>query len=46
LRIEETEDYQGAVKRAAAETGLSGETFPSVCPYSIEQILDEEFLPN
>jgi hypothetical protein len=46
LRIEEAETYQGAVKRAAAETGLSRETFPSVCPYSIEQILDEEFLPN
>ena len=46
LRIEEAENYQGAVKRAAAETGLRRETLPSVCPYSIEQILDEEFLPN
>ena len=46
LRIEEAENYQGAVKRAAAETGLGRETFPSACPYPIEQILDEEFLPS
>jgi len=46
LRIEETENYQGAVKRAAAETGLGRGQFPPVSPYSIEQILDEEFLPN
>ena len=46
LRIEETENYQGGVKRAAAESGLRRDAFPSVCPYSIEQILDEEFLPN
>ncbi|OFV87560.1 MAG: hypothetical protein A3J75_08035 [Acidobacteria bacterium RBG_16_68_9] len=46
LRSEEAENYDGALKRAAAETGLGRKTFPSVCPYSIEQILDEEFLPN
>jgi hypothetical protein len=46
LQTEETENYQGAVKRSAAETGLATEDFPSVCPYSIEQILDEEFLPS
>jgi hypothetical protein len=46
LRSEEAENYQGAVKRAAAETGLDRATFPSASPYSVEQILDEEFLPN
>ncbi len=46
VRIEEAETYRGAVKRAAAETGLNREAFPSACPYSIEQILDEDFLPN
>lgn len=46
LLIEATENYQGAVKRAAAETGLGKSTFPSECPFSIEQILDEEFLPD
>ena len=46
LRIEAAENYQGAVKRAAAEMGPNRDTFPSVCPYSIEQVLDEEFLPS
>jgi hypothetical protein len=38
--------YQGAVKRAAVETGLPPSTFPHACPFSIEQALDTEFLPD
>jgi hypothetical protein len=29
----------------ADQTGLDLETFPEVCPWTIEQILDEGFLP-
>ncbi len=41
-----TESYHGAIKRAAAETGLPDSTFPKVCPYTLEQILDEDFYPG
>ena len=38
------EHYRDGVKRAAAETGLRIGAFPERCPFSIDQILDEEFL--
>ena len=31
--------YGKAVERAAAETGLTPEKFPRVCPYSIDSLL-------
>ncbi len=39
--------YTGAVKRAAAETGLRRNAFPAALPYSLERILgdDEEAGP-
>ena len=37
--------YSKAVVRAAAETGLSIMTFPTVCAYSTDQVLDLDFLP-
>ena len=37
--------YTDAVKKAAAETGLDKRTFPVQCPWSADQILDEEFWP-
>ncbi len=39
------DNYARAVKRAAAETGLASERFPATCPYGVEQVLDEDFLP-
>ena len=39
------DDYVRAVKRAAAETGLAADRFPPACPYRVDQILDEDFLP-
>jgi hypothetical protein len=39
------DNYARAVKRAAAETGLGSDRFPATCPYRIEQVLDEDFLP-
>lgn len=38
--------YPSAVKLAAAETRLPRTTFPSQCPYSPTQILDDEFFPS
>jgi len=38
-------NYDQAVKLAAAETGLRKEAFPPSCPYRVEQLLDDDFLP-
>jgi hypothetical protein len=37
--------YGKARKRAIGKTKLSPETFPDHCPFSLEQLLDFEFLP-
>jgi hypothetical protein len=39
------EEYAIAREKAAAETGLRAGTFPKTCPYSIDQVLDPDFLP-
>ncbi len=36
--------YRKAVERAAAETGLPGETFPGTCPYALDQLLSADLL--
>ena len=38
--------YKVARIKAAGETGLSEKTFPELCPYTPEQILSEDFLPE
>lgn len=38
--------YQDARKEAAAETGLSLDTFPLEFPFSIEETLNPDFLPD
>ena len=38
--------YPDAVKIAVRETKLVAEVFPSDCPYTIIQLLDESFFPN
>ncbi len=38
--------YSDAVEQASAETGLSVETFPQVCPYTSAEVLDSKFLPE
>jgi len=38
--------YGGALIGASAETGLSKSTFPSVCPWSFEQMMDSNFWPE
>lgn len=37
--------YPKAVKKAAWETGLKADKFPAACPWTIEQMMDEEFWP-
>jgi len=38
--------YSLAVKAAMKETNLPLKTFPTICPYSVEQLLDEAFYPG
>ncbi|MFO7639964.1 MAG: DUF29 domain-containing protein [Candidatus Competibacteraceae bacterium] len=38
--------YEDARFAASDETGLLVSAFPELCPYTLEQILDGEFLPN
>jgi hypothetical protein len=40
------EAYEDAYPQAADETGLPIEIFPSECLYTIEQVLDNDFLPD
>lgn len=35
--------YTKAVERAATETGLAADAFPSACPYTVEQLLSSDF---
>jgi hypothetical protein len=38
--------YRGARRGAVAETGLPATAFPESCPYTVDQILDPDFLPG
>jgi len=38
--------YPRAVKRTTLETSLIEETFPTECPFRLEDILNESFWPN
>jgi hypothetical protein len=38
-------NYDDAVHLAVVETGLPLGSFPTECPFTVEQILDPEFLP-
>ncbi|WP_295589897.1 DUF29 domain-containing protein [uncultured Lamprocystis sp.] len=38
--------YGNVRKNAMRETGLPLQTFPETCPFSIAQLLDEEFWPQ
>lgn len=40
------EEYSYAVPQAADETGLPEDVFPSDCPFTIEQVLDPDWLPE
>jgi hypothetical protein len=38
--------YRDARKEAAAETGIALAVFPAECPFTMEQALDDSFLPG
>lgn len=40
------EEYVPARLKASGETGLPLDALPETCPYTVEQILDPEFLPG
>lgn len=40
------ESYQRAVKQAEAEIGLPQAEFPAECPFSIAEVLSDDFLPE
>jgi hypothetical protein len=40
------DEYRTARLLAAGETGLTENIFPETCPFTIDQILDESFLPD
>jgi hypothetical protein len=41
-----TQRYPRAVKKAAAETGLSEQTFPGALPYAIDDLLSDDYWPD
>ena len=38
--------YEDGIDLAIQETNLPEETFPATCPYTLDQALDADFLPN
>jgi hypothetical protein len=40
------DEYPRALRLAVTETGLPERAFPTDCPYAIEQLLDEDWLPD
>jgi hypothetical protein len=40
------EAYPGSRRLAVDDTGLPLATFPEACPWTLEQVLDEDFLPE
>ena len=41
-----SEAYKPAIFDAMSETGLKLNSFPTKCPWSVEQVLDDEFWPE
>ena len=39
------EAYEDAADLATLATGLNRSTFPAECPFTIDQLLDDDFLP-
>lgn len=37
--------YPRVAKRASLQTGMPLSNFPATCPYTVEQVLDEDLLP-
>jgi hypothetical protein len=46
LADELAEAYPESVEWAADETGITDETFPKGCPYSLDELLSRDFWPE
>ncbi len=44
--VEGTVSANRQLNQAVDETGLPLVTFPEACPWTVEQVLDEDFLPE
>jgi hypothetical protein len=40
------ETYRKAVWQAVKDTGLEKQAFPATCPFTLEQVMDEDFWPD
>ncbi len=45
LELAREEAYPAARRLAIKETGMPPEIFPNACPYAVDELLDEDFLP-
>jgi hypothetical protein len=45
IKMDLAENYEFALRLAVIQTGLPKNHFPAECPFTVEQILDPEFLP-
>jgi hypothetical protein len=41
-----TAGYRDALAQVLGETGLPEQTFPAACPWSLEQMMAEDFWPE
>ena len=39
------EEYPAACRKASAQTGLPLTTFPTTCPWTVDQVRNEDFWP-
>ncbi|MBV8732141.1 MAG: DUF29 domain-containing protein [Acidobacteriia bacterium] len=39
-------EYPRAIRQVSAETGIPRESFPPECPYTFQQIMQDDFLPE
>ena len=46
LQAQVNQTYVGGRLLAAKETGIDFTLFPEACPFTVEQVLDEGFLPK
>lgn len=44
--VSESKVYDKAVKLAVNDTGLDEQAFPKRCPYSVDQLLDDDYYPQ
>jgi hypothetical protein len=41
-----TDSYDVAISKATRETGFNKKTFPTECPYTFDQIMDDQYYPQ